>query len=172
MVAREPAPACGGPGLGSVLVTLREPVILRWANLAPFHHPAVLYHHRHTFEVMLGFEEGSFQAFIPTALGPGGSDRVLGICDHSPHAEFTIRAGRHQMVYTSWDCSETETTTLPSGLKEGCGDMAWNFEAPGNGQLRFDIWLRRQRSDGGAVLRIQGEVESLRSLRLGDQETP
>jgi hypothetical protein len=125
--------------------------------------PAALFRHRHNFEIVLGFKEASIQIFLPCEAADEGSASFLAVCDSGAHAELTLNIGMGRtMGFSTWDCPEFEHIDLPDELKEGSGEIQWDFTDPENGTCDFRTRLHRKRYAGISTMELEGHLHGLR----------
>ncbi len=156
--------ATDGPaiGHGEVFLVGRDMVSLTWRDADGAGAPAALYRHRHNFEIVLSLKEASIQIFLPCEAGEAGSATFLAVCDEGAHAEVSLNIGMGRtMGFSTWDCPEYEHLDLPDALKEGSGEIEWDFHDPENGLCNFRTRLHRKRFSGISTMELRGDVHGL-----------
>ncbi len=123
--------ATDGPAIahGEVFLVGRDTVSLTWREPEGAGPSAALYRHRHNFEIVLSLKEASVQIFLPCESDRQGSATFLAVCDGGAHADLTLNIGLGRtMGFATWDCPEYEHLDLPDALKEGSGEIEWDFQ--------------------------------------------
>jgi len=149
-------------GHGEVYLIGRDAVKLTWVEPGESVTPVALYRHRHNFEIVLTLKEASIQIFLPCEAAELGTATFLSVCDHAAHADLMLNIGLgRSMGFATWDCPEYEHLEVPEALKEGSGEIEWNFVDPENGSAKFKASLHRKRFSGVSTMELSGEVRGL-----------